>query len=317
MKLWTASYEESSITNSLLTVQANNSPLYGNSPNSSFQAEAIKHNTSFYLSVYVALSAVSAVVGTLRYFYVYTGSIRASKILFERLCFTVLRTPLRWMDTVPLGRILNRFTADFNVVDGRLATDIAFGANNLFALVGIISTGYVYQIPSFVTKINNINSIFVSPWVLLMSSLLLALCVCVALFYLPGAREVKRLESTAKSPIFEQFGSALTGVGTIRAFDKTDIYMKSMWAKIDDHSTTFWHLWAFNRWMGWRMSFVGGFFATIVATVIILIPSIDAALAGFALSFALSYGNTVMWTIRHYTNLELNMNVSKPCLLFH
>ncbi|KAF7956233.1 hypothetical protein EAE96_005153 [Botrytis aclada] len=294
LKLWTASYQESSITNSMFTTQANHLPSYGNVQNSSFQTEAIKHDTTFYLSIYVALSAVSAVVGTLRYFYVYTGSIRASKILFERLCFTVLRTPLRWMDTVPLGRILNRFTADFNVVDGRLANDFAFGANNFFGLIGIICTG-----------------IIVSPWVLLMSAVLLGICVYVAVLYLPGAREVKRLESTAKSPIFEQFGSALTGVGTIRAFDKTDIYIKSMWAKIDDHSTTFWHLWVFNRWMGWRMAFVGGLFSTIVAIVIILLPEIDAALAGFALSFALAYGQTVMWTIRHYTNLELNMNAAE------
>ncbi|CAD6448965.1 fa14f840-ff15-4b9d-8691-809f6f71babf [Sclerotinia trifoliorum] len=294
LKLWTESYQESSITNSMFTVQANYLPSYGNTQNSSFQTETIKHDTSFYLTVYVGLSAISAIVGTLRYFYVYTGSIRASKVLFENLCFTVLRTPLRWMDTVPLGRILNRFTADFNVVDGRLANDFAFGANNLFQLIGIIGTG-----------------IFISPWVLLMSAILLALCVYVALLYLSGAREVKRLESTAKSPIFEQFGSALTGVGTIRAFDKTDIYIRNMWAKIDDHSTTFWHLWAFNRWMGWRMSFIGGFFATIVAVVIILIPTINAGLAGFALSFALTYGQTVMWTIRHYTNLELNMNAAE------
>ncbi|KAB8298622.1 hypothetical protein EYC80_000801 [Monilinia laxa] len=294
LKLWTSSYEETSITNSMFTSQVNHLPSYGNTQNSSFQTELVKYDTSFYLSIYVGLSAVSAIVGTLRYFYIYTGSIRASRILFERLCFTVLRTPLRWMDTVPLGRILNRFTADFNVVDGRLANDFAFGANNLFALIGIICTG-----------------IFVSPWILLMSSILLALCIYIAILYLPGAREVKRLESTAKSPIFEQFGSALTGVSTIRAFDKTDIYIKSMWDKIDDHSTTFWHLWAFNRWMGWRMAFIGGFFATIVAIVIILIPSIDAALAGFALSFALAYGSTVMWTIRHYTNLELNMNAAE------
>ena len=81
--------------------------------------------------------------------------------------------------------------------------------------------------------------------------------------------------------------------------------------KLDDYSTTFWHLWAFNRWMGWRMSLVGGFFATIVAIMIILLPSIDAALAGFALSFALDYGNAVIWTIRQFTNLELDMNAAE------
>ena len=198
------------------------------------------------------------------------------------------------MDTVPLGRILNRFTADFNVVDARLANDIAFGANNLFRLVGVIVAG-----------------IFVSPYVIILSLVLLALCIQIARLYITGAREVKRLESNAKSPVFEQFGSALTGVGTIRAFDKSSTYINRMYSKIDDHSTSFWHLWAFNRWMGWRMSLVGGFFATFVAIMILCIDDIDAALAGFALSFALEYGSQVIWTIRHYANLELDMNAAE------
>jgi ABC-type multidrug transport system fused ATPase/permease subunit len=84
-----------------------------------------------------------------------------------------------------------------------------------------------------------------------------------------------------------------------------------MFRKIDDHSATFWHLWAFNRWMGWRMSLVGSFFATVVAILIIVLPNIDASLAGFALSFALEYGQAVIWVIRHYTNLELDMNAAE------
>jgi ABC-type multidrug transport system fused ATPase/permease subunit len=95
----------------------------------------------YYLSIYIAFSAASAIIGTFRYYYIYTGSIRASRVLFDKLCFTILRTPLRWMDTVPLGRILNRFTADFNVVDARLANDFAFGAHNIFRLLGVIVAG--------------------------------------------------------------------------------------------------------------------------------------------------------------------------------
>jgi ABC-type multidrug transport system fused ATPase/permease subunit len=137
------------------------------------------------------------------------------------------------------------------------------------------------------------------------------MCVQIARLYMTGAREAKRLESSTKSPVFEQFGSALTGVGTIRAFDKSDTYIARMFSKIDDHVSSFWYLWAFNRWMGWRMSLVGGFFATFVAVMILLITGIDAALAGFALSFALEYGSAVIWSVRYYTNIELDMNAAE------
>jgi ABC-type multidrug transport system fused ATPase/permease subunit len=118
------------------------------SPNTTMKAleEHSARPLSFYLSIYVAFSAAISIGGTAKYFYVYTGSIRASRILFDNLCFTILRTPLRWMDTVPLGRILNRFTADFNIVDSRLANDFSFGANNIFRLMGVIVAGYVHRI---------------------------------------------------------------------------------------------------------------------------------------------------------------------------
>ena len=104
------------------------------------------YTLGFYLSIYVAFSIASAILGTFRYYYIYTGAIRASRVLFDKLCFTILRTPLRWMDTVPLGRILNRFTADFNVVDSRLSNDFGFGCNNIFRLLGVIVAGCVSSV---------------------------------------------------------------------------------------------------------------------------------------------------------------------------
>jgi hypothetical protein len=56
------------------------------------------------------------------------------------------------------------------------------------------------------------------------------------------------------------------------------------------------------------MSAIGGFFSVIVGAVIVALPNIDASLAGFALSFALTYTINVIWTIRRYANTELDMN---------
>jgi ABC-type multidrug transport system fused ATPase/permease subunit len=146
---------------------------------------------------------------------------------------------------------------------------------------------------------------------ILFAIVLLMICMYYALYYLAGAREVKRLESNAKSPVFEAFGSALTGVGTIRAFDKADTFIQRMYTKIDTHARAYWSLWAFNRWMGFRLNIVGAIFATMIAALIVSIRDMDASLAGFALSFALQYTSALVWALRQYSSVELDMNATE------
>lgn len=250
-----------------------------------------QHSLTFYLGVYVALALISSVIATLKYYYLYHGSIRASRLLFEKLNFVVLRAPLRWLDTVPVGRILNRFTGDFHIIDSQLANSIGIGSTFFLQVVGIMVAG-----------------LFVSPLIVFFAFILVLLCLRFALRYLNGARPVKRLESTTKSPVFEQFGSALAGLGTIRAFGKTQAYVEGMYEKIDDYATSTWHLWLFNRWMGWRVAVIGSLFAVCVSILILTASNIDSALAGFALAFALDFANSVTGTIRLYADIELNMN---------
>jgi ABC-type multidrug transport system fused ATPase/permease subunit len=249
---------------------------------------------NFYLGVYVGLAIASSMFDTFKWYYIFSGSIRASGELFARLNFIILRAPLRWLDTVPVGRILNRFTADFHSVDTHLAYAVAFATNAFLNLLGVVVAG-----------------LFVSPVLIVLASFLLGICLMFAVRYLHAARSVKRMESITKSPVFEQFGSALTGVLTIRSFNKSQTYIDRMYRRIDDWTTATWHLWLFNRWMGWRMSLVGSFFATLVTIFILLRPDMDSALAGFALSFSLEFSGYVMWTIRHYSNAELEMNAAE------
>lgn len=307
LRIWTGQYEEESAN----AVHANASRDHGYAYAMSLQQtvdmhpHAIvslsgsgvsigEHSLSFYMGIYVAFAVVAAIIGTLKFLYVYIGSVRASRRLFAKLNFVILRAPLRWLDTVPVGRILNRFTADFHIIDSQLANSFAFGAGCLLQLIGVI-----------------VASLFVSPYLILLAVVLLVMALYYAILYLNGARPVKRLESNAKSPVFEQFGSSLTGVATIRGFDKSQSYVERMFKKIDDYDTATWHLWLFNRWMGWRMALVGSLFAVVVSILILMTPGIDSALAGFALAFALEFSNSVVFTIRLYANLELNMNAAE------
>jgi len=252
---------------------------------------------SLYLGVYVGISVMACVLGTVRYYTLMKAGTEASKNLFDDLTYAVLRAPLRWLDTVPLGRILNRFTSDIYAVDVRLGYDIGLFVHNVLEISGILLAGMA-----------------VSPFVIVFAAVILAICLKLALMYLAGAREVKRLESIVKSPIFEQFGSSLAGLITIRAFNKTDTYIGIMYEKISVHARTTWYLWLFNMWLDYRMSVVGAIFSTMTAALVVYFPSIPAALAGFALSFALQYNSAIVMVLRQYANVELDMNATERVL---
>ncbi|KAM7200448.1 P-loop containing nucleoside triphosphate hydrolase protein [Rhypophila sp. PSN 637] len=300
LKIWTSNQQEQAIHANMINASENHGCSYiigAQQPSiHTMAAPRVQSNNNlfFYLGIYVALAVITSLIGTLKFVYMYHGSIRASRKLFAKLNFTILHSPIRWLDTVPVGRILNRFTADFHVIDSQLANSLSFGVNSFLSLMGVIVAG-----------------LFVSPYIVLLAGILLLICLYYAILYLRAARPVKRLESTTKSPVFEQFGSALSGVATIRGFDKSQIYIERMQRKIDDWSTATWHLWLFNRWMGWRMALVGSLFASFVSILILKTPGIDAALAGFALAFALEFSSCVMWSIRFYANVELNMNAAE------
>ena len=162
----------------------------------------------FYLATYLTLSLVVGVAGILKFLSVLIASIKASKKLFEDFAWTIFHAPTYWFDTVPTGRILNRFTSDFDSVDSSIADGMGFFLTMCFQLLATLIAG-----------------VAVSPIIILVAAVLLSISVYVARLYLPAARDVKRLESVARSPVFEQFQSTIAGVETIRAYGKARIYV--------------------------------------------------------------------------------------------
>ncbi|KAF3387432.1 ATP-dependent bile acid permease [Penicillium rolfsii] len=251
-------------------------------------------NLPYYLGVYVGISVLACIIGTARFYFILSASVRASRSLFNRLTFAILRAPLRWLDTVPLGRILNRFTSDFHMIDSRIGYELGFFCSQLLEVCGILVAG-----------------ILVSPLVLILAGILFVICMKLSMTYLAGAREIKRLESTAKSPVFEQFGSSLAGLITIRAFSKSETFIEIIYGKINAHAQAWWTMWLFNRWLGIRMNLVGAVFSTLTAALVVSLPGISASLAGFALSFALQCNTAIAFVLRQYANIELNMNATE------
>ncbi|KAM0256050.1 hypothetical protein ACHAQJ_005249 [Trichoderma viride] len=305
IKTWSTSYGEVDTSLPHVTYQYRatlQTQLFGRPTNyvnstsvsTGFQAETEAKSLWFYLGIYCAISMISVVISVGRLYCVYAGSLRASRRIFQGILRSVLRAPLRWLDTVPTGRILNRFTGDFTSMDSSLGTNFYYFANVTWDIVGIL-----------------VAALFVSPYMILIAITLLMICALYAQRYMAAARTIKRLESTNKSPVISHFASSLSGLSTIRAFSKSSEFAARMFALIDDWAACSWYISAFRMWLMLRIGITASMFSAVVGVLVVATPRIDASLAGFVLSFALNFGHAINWGISVSTQTELDMNATE------
>ena len=126
---------------------------------------------------------------------------RASKILHADMLTPLVRSPMSFFDITSSGKIINRFSQDIAAVDLDLPMKI----------VGLLF-GILFVLLQFAF------AIAATPYCII---LLAPLCICyyyLAGYYLVSSRELKRLDSAARSPMYAQFGETLNGLATIRSF---------------------------------------------------------------------------------------------------
>ncbi|KAL8277515.1 hypothetical protein RQP46_010070 [Phenoliferia psychrophenolica] len=246
---------------------------------------------AYYLAVYAILSFVAVIVGTLQWFVLYSGSLRASEKLYRILLHSILRAPLRFFDTQALGRLLNRFGKDFEGVDAALPDH--WGRSILYGL-GVTTTLVVVA--------------SVAPSFLIGFAILSIAYFHHAKLFSKTARELRRLDSVSKSPLYSIYGEAIAGVAVIRAFGSSSRFMTLMLDRCSTNVTFYWYLWSVNRWLSIRFALLSAVVVALTGYVLLRAgDKVDAALAGFALTFSLNIANDILFLVRRYTALELAM----------
>ena len=256
------------------------------------------HHLRFYLAFYIIISLSAAILEALKCAVVYVAALRASRRLFEHLISTVLRSRPRWLDITPIGRILNRTTSDFVLIDTRIPGDTHTLCSALLSLVA-----------------TSIASLAVTWYLIIPEVLLWVVSLAYTAKYLHVARQIKRLDSTLKSPILSLCETSLVGRTTIRAYGQAKAYEQLMFEHIDNLSRAGWSFAVVSCWMSVRLGLIAALFATAVAVTIVF-RNVDASLAGFALGLSLGLTKIMDNAIRRYASLTLNMNSTERVVEF-
>ncbi|KAF8205439.1 multidrug resistance-associated ABC transporter [Mycena galopus ATCC 62051] len=249
------------------------------------------HGAVYYIAVYAILTTVGLILTTLRWLVLYTGSIHASTVLYKRLLEAVLFANIRFHDTVSRGRVLNRFGKDFEGIDSSLSDN--FGRSTVYfisSITTIFAISFVGGVPFIIASL--VTGFFYYN---------------VAKIYGQTSRDMRRLDSVTRSPLYSMYSETIAGVAILRAFGASSKFLRDMLRCVDTNSNPYYWLWGVNRWLSIRFNILSSVIMGAIALVSVLDGRISAALAGFALTFSNTITGDLLFLVRRFVGLEQSM----------
>ena len=258
---------------------------------SSVDETTSKEENLRFLGSYAGISAGSLAVLIVLRVGIALAGVSASRQLHNSLADAVLRLPVSFFDTTPIGRVLIRFSQDVYTADEQLPSTFSSFLNTFFSVAGtMILIGAV------------------TPWFFLALVPLTAAYVWLQRYYVANARELQRLESISRSPIYAHFSETLAGISTIRAFEEEAQFAAKNAAQLDANVTAYFTGTSANRWLAVRLETLGALVTTASALFAVLArhssnPAFPA-FAGLSVSTALGITQSLNWLIRSSSDCE-------------
>eukprot|EP00124_Ichthyophonus_hoferi_P005008 Ihof_evm1s639 gene=Ihof_evmTU1s639 len=124
----------------------------------------------------------------------------------------------------------------------------------------------------------------------------------------PEETQLRRLDGVSRSPIFNHFSETLNGIPTIRAFDMQSRFARENELRVDCNTMSYYATIASNRWLSVRLETVSGFMTLFSALFGVMAHgSIEPAMVGLSVSYALAITQDFNWVVRMTSDLETNI----------
>ena len=249
-------------------------------------------DVGYYLGIYALIGLIYVLICLSRELILFWGSLHASWKIHDSLLNAILRAKFKFFDSTPLGQLMNRFSKDVQSVDQEVSP---------------VAIGMIHSLASVITIVILISVI--TPGFLVAGVFIGAIYFATAFFYIRSSRDLKRIESVQRSPLFQAFGETLNGVVTIRAYGDESRFLQDNHNRVNTHNRPFIYLWATNRWLAFRIDIAGALVSFFTGVFVITnVGHIDAGAAGLSLSYAITFTENVLWLVRLYAANEQNMN---------
>lgn len=250
------------------------------------------YGDTFYLGIYGVIGISIAALSFSKTMIQLQGIIKSGRSFHNNILQGIMRSPMNFFDTTPSGRIVNRFGKDIDAVDMTIPGSVR---QWISCLLRILSTMVILARTNI--------------WFLMVIPPLIICFVLVERYYIAANRQLKRIESTTRSPIYSNFSETISGNSVIRAYGVQDRFLEDNISKIDHNLKFQYANLICNRWLGIRLEFFANLivFAVAIYAVVTRGTGISAADMGLALTYSMSITQILNFLIRTTAELEVNL----------
>ncbi|XP_054480224.1 ATP-binding cassette sub-family C member 9 [Anoplopoma fimbria] len=253
-------------------------------------------NDSYYLQVFIILCAAGITLCLITSLTVEFLGLSAATNLHHNLLNKIIHAPIRFFDITPLGQILNRFSADTNIIDQHIPPTLeSLTRSTLLCLsaIGVISI---------------ITPIFIIALVPLAVAFYF-----IQKYFRVASKDLQDLDDSTQLPLLCHFSETAEGLTTIRAFRHEARFKQRMLELTDTNNTAYLFLSAANRWLEVRTDYLGAVIVLAAAGASIWTSHIGlhSGNVGLALTYALTVTNYLNWVVRNLADLEVQMAAVK------
>ncbi|XP_016298576.1 ATP-binding cassette sub-family C member 9-like isoform X2 [Sinocyclocheilus anshuiensis] len=246
-----------------------------------------------YVPVFIILCGAAIALCLITSLTVEFLGVAAATNLHHNLLNKIIHAPIRFFDVTPLGQILNRFSADTNIIDQHIPPTLeSLTRSTLLCLsaIGVIA--------------------FVTPAFLIALVPLAVAFYFIQKYFRVASKDLQDLDDSTQLPLLCHFSETAEGLTTIRAFRHEARFKQRMLELTDTNNTAYLFLSAANRWLEVRTDYLGAVIVLTAAVAAIWSTS-QSGLVGLGLTYALTVTNYLNWVVRNLADLEVQMAAVK------
>ncbi|OXA62200.1 Multidrug resistance-associated protein 4 [Folsomia candida] len=245
---------------------------------------------NIYMYIYAALACIVFFVDTTRTLYFFAYTLKISTNIHNKMFNSLVRAPIKFFDDNSSGKIMTRFTKDLATLDEFLPLSMFDSIDIQLRAVGCMVI------------------ILILNWYLIFPALVLLLAFSfIRTIFIKTSRNIKRVETCTRSPLFTHLSSSIQGLATIRCLKAQNILVNQFDEHQDIHSAAWYHFLAGTNWFSiWLELFSTVFITCVVFSFVFFSDNSSTVVGsvGLAIASLLQLMNTFQFGMRQSAEME-------------